>query len=66
MSLWYFTEHSLGPGALLEGGGCGSARAWVYQSKGMGMKGWEKAFQGCRRGSGSADDTLLFFTVFLA
>lgn len=47
-----FIEHSSGPGVLLEGGVCGSSRAWVYQSKGIGMKGWETALQGCRRGSG--------------
>jgi len=34
-----FIEHSSGPGVLLEGGVCGSSRAWVYQSKGIGMKG---------------------------
>lgn len=34
-----FIEHSSRPGVLLEGGVCGSSRAWVYQSKGIGMKG---------------------------
>lgn len=59
-------EHFSGPGVSLEGGGCGSAKAWVYQSKGIGMKGWEKTFQGCRRDSGAAADMLLFFTVCIA
>lgn len=51
--------------SLAGGGGGDSTRAWVYQSKGIGMKGWEKTFQGCRRGSGAADD-VLFFTVCIA
>lgn len=34
----------------------------MYQRKRVGMKEWEKTFQGCRKGSRDADDMLLFFT----